>query len=184
MGRLVSFREALAKAFNLHFVNTLSCYFSLRYNYSLRPRNVTNNINFPSGVMPNVPLMIATFAYLNQQRLTNETMIIDVRTPEEVHFGAIDAHWWANTPLSEFRQAFALDAAHFEEQYQARKPGLSDDVILQCRSGARSKIAQYMLVDLGFNNTKNFEGGFNLFQAKTLAEQPHLAWRLNPVTVN
>ena len=50
--------------------------------------------------------------------------------------------------------------------------------------GARSKIAQYMLVDLGFNNTKNFEGGFNLFQAKTLAEQTHLAWRLNPVTVN
>ena len=41
-----------------------------------------------------------------------------------------------------------------------------------------------MLVDLGFNNTKNFEGGFNLFQAKTLAEQTHLAWRLNPVTVN
>ena len=76
----MSFREALAKAFNLHFVNTLSCrFFSLRYNYSLRPRNVTNNINFPSGVMPNVPLMIATFAYLNQQRLTNETMIIDVR---------------------------------------------------------------------------------------------------------
>ena len=29
--------------------------------------------------MPNVPLMIATFAYLNQQRLTNDTMIIDVR---------------------------------------------------------------------------------------------------------
>merc|ERR1719497_22058 len=121
--------------------------------------------------------MIATFAYLNQQRLTNETMIIDVRTPEEVHLGKIDAQWWANIPLSEFRQAFALDETDFEEQYQAPKPALSDDVILQCRSGARSKIAQYMLVDIGYNNTKNFEGGINLFQAKLLAEQTHKEWQ-------
>ena len=36
--------------------------------------------------MPNVPLMIATFAYLNQQRLTNDTMIIDVRVCTRIVF--------------------------------------------------------------------------------------------------
>ena len=59
---------------------------------------------------------------------------------------------------------------------------LSDWLLKQI--GARSKIAQYMLVDIGYNNTKNFEGGINLFQAKLLAEQTHKEWQLNPVTVN
>ena len=43
--------------------------------------------------------------------------------------------------------------------------------------GRRSQIAQYMLNDIGYNNTKNFEGGYNLFSAKLLAEETHAAWR-------
>lgn len=43
-----------------------------------------------------------------------------LQTPEEVEFGHIEAKWWANIPLSEFRQAFDLDKSTFEEQYQGR----------------------------------------------------------------
>ena len=50
--------------------------------------------------------------------------------------------------------------------------------------GARSRIAQYMLADIGYNNTKNFEGGFNLFQSMLMVERTHAAWKANPVTVN
>lgn len=43
-----------------------------------------------------------------------------LQTPEEVEYGHIEAKWWANIPLSEFRQAFDLDKSTFEEQYQVR----------------------------------------------------------------
>ena len=49
--------------------------------------------------------------------------------------GKIDAVWWANIPLNEFRQAFQLNEEDFETKYGARKPKLGDDIILQCRSG-------------------------------------------------
>ena len=99
-----------------------------------------------------MPLMIATFAYLNAKRFEPDTFVIDVRvslsvwcghlrsaksfkTPQEVSVGKIDAGWWANIPLNEFRQAFQLNDEDFETKYGARKPDLDDDIILQCRSG-------------------------------------------------
>lgn len=32
--------------------------------------------------------------------------------------------------------------------------------------GARSQVAQYMLHDIGYTNTKNFQGGYLLFKGK------------------
>ena len=49
--------------------------------------------------------------------------------------GKIEAKWWANIPLHEFRQAFQLSEEDFETKYGARRPDLDDDIILQCRSG-------------------------------------------------
>ena len=102
--------------------------------------------------MPTMPLMIATFAYLNAKRFEPDTFVIDVRvsftiwcchlrstrlfkTPQEVSEGKIDAEVWANIPLNEFRQAFQLNEEEFETKYGVRKPSLDDDIILQCRSG-------------------------------------------------
>merc|ERR1712156_1118434 len=127
-----------------------------------------------------MPLMIATFAYLNSKRFEPDTMVIDVRTPQEVSMGKIDAEWWANIPLNEFRQAFALSPDDFESKYGVRKPKLDDDIILQCRSGARSQVAQYMLHDKGYSNTKNFRGGYLLFKEQIKAEEMHQNWKQHP----
>ena len=109
--------------------------------------------------------------------------------------GKVDAKWWANIPLTEFRGAFQLSEDDFLQQYNASKPTIDDDVILQCRSGrltmipykiltlnlkgARSKVAQYMLADIGYKQAKNFEGGFLLYRAKLNAEEEHEKWRQN-----
>ena len=58
--------------------------------------------------------------------------------------GKIDAVWWANIPLNEFRQAFQLNEDDFETKYGARKPKLGDDIILQCRSGIDINIYMYL----------------------------------------
>ena len=57
--------------------------------------------------------------------------------------GKIDAGWWANIPLNEFRQAFQLNDEDFETKYGARKPDLDDDIILQCRSGTNHLVAKF-----------------------------------------
>ena len=108
--------------------------------------------------------------------------------------GKVDAVWWANIPLAEFRGAFQLSDDDFLQTYNATKPEITDDVILQCRSGntkhietviiiciqgARSKVAQYMLADIGYKNSKNFEGGYLLYRAKLMAEKTHEEWRKN-----
>ena len=38
--------------------------------------------------------------------------------------------------------------------------------ILNIVLGARSQVAQYMLHDIGYINTKNFQGGYLLFKGK------------------
>ena len=76
----------------------------------------------------------------------------------EVADGKIEADWWANVPLSDVRKSFRLSPEIFENTFHAEKPNFDDEIILQCRSGYRSGVAQKMLIDLGFTNTKNLQG--------------------------
>jgi rhodanese-related sulfurtransferase len=41
----------------------------------------------------------------------------------------------------------------------------NEELIMQCRSGQRSKVAQQLLLQAGFSNVKNFEGGILAWQA-------------------
>lgn len=94
----------------------------------------------------------------------------------EVEDGKIDALWWANVPLSEVRLAFSLNADAFEAKYNAKKPTQTDEIILQCRSGARSGVAQNILTDLGYTNTKNLSGGIFQFENKLRGQRMQKQW--------
>ena len=105
---------------------------------------------------------------------------INFQTEQEVDQGKIAADWWANVPLSDVRKAFMLSDSDFEEKYGAKKPSKDDEVILQCRSGGRSAIAQRILQDQGFTNTKNLEGGYIGFTNWEKAQKSHNLWQKIP----
>ena len=79
-----------------------------------------------------------------QSILTDDASLVDVREPDEVAEGTLDGA--VNMPLTEFVERSAeLDAA---------KP-----VVLFCRSGGRSAQAAQFLIDRGFTDVANLEGG-------------------------
>ena len=63
--------------------------------------------------------------------------------------GYIESEWGANVPLSVIWSQFQLPADEFEATYGARKPALDDEIIVTCRSGGRSTVAQKILQELG-----------------------------------
>lgn len=81
----------------------------------------------------------------------NSTLIVDVRTQEEFHGGAVpDA---VNIPLDELMQ-----------RYEELGNNAGREIIVYCASGARSAYAQRMLMQLGYTNVKN-GGGLNSMMA-------------------
>lgn len=84
------------------------------------------------------------------------TLIVDVRTPEEFHMGAVpDA---VNIPMDEL-------------MYRAEELGnnASREIIVYCASGARSAYAQQMLMQYGYTNVKN-GGGVSQMMARAKAK--------------
>lgn len=80
-----------------------------------------------------------------------------VRTPLEVSAGFIESEWGANVPLSVIWSQFQLPEDEFESTYGVRKPALDDEIIVTCRSGGRSTVAQKILRELGYTNVLNFK---------------------------
>ncbi len=73
-------------------------------------------------------------------------MIVDVRTPEEYAGGHIPGS--VNIPLNTLEQRYA----------EIPKDKV---VILSCRSGRRSGLAQETLTKFGYTNTRNHTGGIS-----------------------
>ncbi len=76
---------------------------------------------------------------------TDKTIIVDVRTPEEFHMGAVPNS--VNIPLDELMY-------RFEEL--GNNP--QREIIVYCASGARSAYARQMLMQVGFSNVTNGGG--------------------------
>ncbi|MGA2974289.1 MAG: rhodanese-like domain-containing protein [Spirochaetia bacterium] len=122
----------------------------------LTERTVTLESNDPAN--PDLVLLISvTVAGKAQAKLPTITaaefqkrfyLLVDVRTPEEFAsghlFGAV------NIPLSEF-----------QNNLSTWTPRLPRDVpiILQCKSGSRSAQATQILLNAGFTNVLNLDGG-------------------------
>jgi rhodanese-related sulfurtransferase len=86
---------------------------------------------------------------------TNDFIFIDVREPyeyEEFNLGA------RLIPLGTIIQAATTDLADDKDA----------EIIIHCRSGARSGQAKMILMNMGFPNVRNVEGGVLAWQREGL----------------
>ena len=91
--------------------------------------------------------MTITAAEVKQRLDNNEVLnIIDVREPYEYEESNIPSA--TNIPLGNIPMQID-ELEHLKDK----------EVIMQCRSGARSAAAQQFLISAGFTNVKNMEGG-------------------------
>ena len=81
------------------------------------------------------------------------TIIIDVRTPEEIAEGKISN---------------ALEIDYFGDKFDARLSELARDKVylVYCRSGNRSSKTANKMKDLGFEHVYNMKGGFNAWKTE------------------
>lgn len=78
-------------------------------------------------------------------------IIIDVRTDGEVAEGMVE-------------NAIQIDVNGAEFNEKAAKLDKAATVYVYCRSGARSQRASQMLVEMGFSDVRNVEGGYLAYQ--------------------
>lgn len=76
-----------------------------------------------------------------------DVIILDVRTPSEVSEGYV-------------KNAQNLDINGSTFKQQAEQLDKSKTVYVYCRSGHRSQIASNKLIEMGFSDVRNVEGGF------------------------
>jgi rhodanese-related sulfurtransferase len=97
--------------------------------------------------------MTITAAEVKQRLQANEKLnIIDVREPFEYEETNIPTA--VNIPLGNVPMQM--------EELEHLK---NEEVIMQCRSGARSAAAQQFLINAGFTNVKNMVGGILAYNA-------------------
>ncbi len=90
---------------------------------------------------------------LKQRQQAGETpTILDVREPWEVEESRISGS--RNIPLGSLPQ-------HLDELEDLQ----DQEVIVHCKSGARSAAAKAFLTQQGFTNVRNLEGGIMAYQA-------------------
>lgn len=86
--------------------------------------------------------------------IDNGAMIVDVRTPEEFAQGHL-----AN--------AINIPFENIAAEFAKRNIDKATDVVLYCRSGRRSDIAQMSLIEQGYTHTYNGGGYQTLSQQQT-----------------
>lgn len=83
----------------------------------------------------------------NVVKANDDVVILDVRTSPEVKEGFVQGALNFDVKGSSFKQ-------------QAADLDKSKTIYVYCRSGHRSQIASKTLIDLGFTDVRNVEGGF------------------------
>ncbi|WP_324023697.1 rhodanese-like domain-containing protein [Maribacter sp. BPC-D8] len=80
-------------------------------------------------------------------------VLLDVRTPAEFDAGCIDGAVNINWLSDEFNQ-------------QIKGMDKSKKIFVYCKMGGRSLKSQERLVELGFKNVVNLEGGYDAYSSK------------------
>lgn len=91
-------------------------------------------------------IVLANFFFLSSTLIQAKTIWIDVRSPEEFVQGHVAGA--VNIPVDEILQRISQTAID-----------KTDIILLYCRSGNRSAIAQNILLKAGYRNAQNI-GGF------------------------
>ncbi|EAT42732.1 AAEL005756-PB [Aedes aegypti] len=101
----------------------------------------------------------ATYDEIVDLKYKFDTLLIDVRTPEEVACtGSIPTS--INIPLDKVADELKLAPHVFLCKYGRKKPILKDLVIFYCHSGNRSATAAHVAVQLGFIKVKSYVGSW------------------------
>lgn len=92
-----------------------------------------------------VPSISAEDLYESIKR--DDLVLLDVREPEEFSYTKIDCS--ILVPLGDLEEKLDQLALKY----------LSSNIVVICRSGQRSEIATNLLLEFGFKNIRNLEGG-------------------------
>lgn len=115
-------------------------------------KNAVNSSSTPeqtSGTFKNVSVSDLDWAISSKEDL----VILDVRTPGELTQGYVE-------------NAVNIDVNNSNFRSQAADLDKSKTTYVYCRSGIRSQTASKILIELGFTDVRNVEGGFNAWQEK------------------
>ncbi|RKO90665.1 Rhodanese-like domain-containing protein, partial [Blyttiomyces helicus] len=97
-------------------------------------------------------------------------VLIDVRRREEVEQGSIPTA--KHVPVADIGTAFLLPPTTFAAVYGFKPPAKDANIIFYCKSGVRSLIAVKFARDLGFANTKTYEGSWDEWDAEAQKPKP------------
>jgi rhodanese-related sulfurtransferase len=103
--------------------------------------------------MSNKPVPTVTVAECKKALARGDIDLIDVREQDEWDEAHIDGA--RLIPLSEF-----------EERYAAELPDLDATIFVYCRSGGRSETATRYLIEQGYKNVSNVEGGYLEYESQ------------------
>ncbi|XP_028028960.1 thiosulfate sulfurtransferase/rhodanese-like domain-containing protein 3 [Bombyx mandarina] len=96
----------------------------------------------------------------------NNILLIDVREPDEVKdHGHIPNS--INIPLGTISTVLGeMSDKEFNKTYKRPKPNQNTELIFYCMAGRRSAKAQESAINLGFKNTKNYQGSWTEWASK------------------
>ncbi len=98
--------------------------------------------NILSGKVDNI-------TYAQFQEIKDEVTILDVRTPAEIAYGAVQGH--LNIPVDDLRERLS-------------EVPKGNPVVVYCAVGVRAYIASRILMQAGFDKVYNFAGGYTSFR--------------------
>ncbi|VVD03622.1 unnamed protein product [Leptidea sinapis] len=111
--------------------------------------------------------VIVDFDHVKQLVNNKNTLIIDVREPEEVtEHGKIPNS--INIPLGTVSSVLSsMSDTEFSKSYGRTKPSENTEIIFYCMIGKRSGMAQQNAFNLGYKNVKNYLGSWTDWKNKS-----------------
>ncbi|KAL4622946.1 thiosulfate sulfurtransferase/rhodanese-like domain-containing protein 1 [Arapaima gigas] len=90
---------------------------------------------------------------------SSDLLLIDVRSKEEVDRGKIPAS--INIPVDCVEKELSLDPAAFKAKFGVQKPAPdAPHLVFHCQIGRRGAMAVQKARALGFQNARNYAGGY------------------------
>ncbi|XP_076877432.1 thiosulfate:glutathione sulfurtransferase [Brachyhypopomus gauderio] len=115
--------------------------------------------------MANADMEISYSDLVSLRKTSEELLLVDVRSQEEVSKGRIPGS--IHVPVGEVESVFSLDPDAFRERTGVARPPLDcPALIFHCQLGRRGEAATQTARRLGFKNARNYSGGYKEWSEK------------------
>ncbi|KAM9470115.1 thiosulfate:glutathione sulfurtransferase [Clarias gariepinus] len=96
---------------------------------------------------------------------SKDLVLVDVRSKDEVDKGRIPGS--IHIPLDTVEKEFSLDTCNFQEKFGVPKPEMDSlDLVFHCQLGRRGGMATEKARKLGYQNARNYAGGYKEWSEK------------------